>query len=117
MGIVRALREEVALIRPVALPIPAFMALFLVHAKTRCSLFSFVFSSLDDTSEPVDMATTTTTSTGARAGADAGSNALLLTLEEQILQLADHEAWLDAQIRELEFANSHGNRNALSLLL
>ncbi|KAF9155972.1 hypothetical protein BG015_007879 [Linnemannia schmuckeri] len=30
--------------------------------------------------------------------------ALINTLEAQVLQLADHEAWLDAQIRELEFA-------------
>ncbi|KAG0294865.1 hypothetical protein BGZ96_000276 [Linnemannia gamsii] len=32
---------------------------------------------------------------------DAG---LITTLEAQVLQLADHEAWLDAQIRELELA-------------
>ncbi|KAF8948011.1 P-type ATPase [Haplosporangium gracile] len=30
--------------------------------------------------------------------------ALINTFEAQVLQLADHEAWLDAQIRELEFA-------------
>ncbi|KAF9419679.1 hypothetical protein BGZ94_009359 [Podila epigama] len=29
---------------------------------------------------------------------------VLVTLEEQVLQLADHEAWLDMQIRELEYA-------------
>ncbi|KAF9959467.1 hypothetical protein BGZ70_008825 [Mortierella alpina] len=33
--------------------------------------------------------------------------AVIPTLEDQILQLADHEAWLDAQIRELEFATEH----------
>ncbi|KAG0316680.1 hypothetical protein BGZ99_006746 [Dissophora globulifera] len=31
---------------------------------------------------------------------------LIPTLEDHLLQLADHEAWLDAQIRELEFATS-----------
>ncbi|KAF9576525.1 hypothetical protein EC968_008003 [Mortierella alpina] len=34
--------------------------------------------------------------------------AVIPTLEDQILQLADHEAWLDAQIRELEFAAEIG---------
>ncbi|KAF9354573.1 hypothetical protein BGX26_007609 [Mortierella sp. AD094] len=34
------------------------------------------------------------------------SPGLIQTLEDQVLELADHEAWLDAQIRELEFANS-----------
>ncbi|KAF9935274.1 hypothetical protein FBU30_004849 [Linnemannia zychae] len=29
---------------------------------------------------------------------------LITTLESQVLQLVDHEAWLDAQIRELEYA-------------
>ncbi|KAG0042396.1 hypothetical protein BGZ83_000509 [Gryganskiella cystojenkinii] len=47
------------------------------------------------------MATSTPTGPGK------GNDGLLTTLEEQILQLADHEAWLDAQIRELEFAYSH----------
>ncbi|KAF9981359.1 hypothetical protein BGZ65_004036 [Modicella reniformis] len=42
---------------------------------------------------------------------DAG---LIPTLENQILQLADHEAWLDAQIRELEFANSQGTKSESS---
>ncbi|GJJ76533.1 hypothetical protein EMPS_08892 [Entomortierella parvispora] len=42
--------------------------------------------------------------TGTEAGADAGNAALLLTLEEEVLQLADHEVWLDAQIRDMEFA-------------
>lgn len=42
---------------------------------------------------------------------DAPNNApnnagLIPTLENQIFQLIDHEAWLDAQIRELEFANT-----------
>ncbi|KAF9190409.1 hypothetical protein BGZ51_008702 [Haplosporangium sp. Z 767] len=34
-------------------------------------------------------------------------NGLIATLEEQVLQLIDHEGWLDAQIRELEFANEN----------
>ncbi|KAG0313468.1 hypothetical protein BGZ97_010151 [Linnemannia gamsii] len=38
--------------------------------------------------------------TTAASTTDAG---LINTLEAQVLQLADHEAWLDAQIRELEF--------------
>lgn len=33
---------------------------------------------------------------------------LTAALEEQVLQLADHEAWLDMQIEELQFALDHG---------
>ncbi|KAG0089341.1 hypothetical protein BGZ93_009913, partial [Podila epicladia] len=32
---------------------------------------------------------------------------LVAALEEQVLQLADHEAWLDMQIEELQFALDH----------
>ncbi|KAG0202256.1 hypothetical protein BGX28_005170 [Mortierella sp. GBA30] len=43
----------------------------------------------------------------AKPAAEPVDTALIPTLEDQILQLADHEAWLDAQIRELEFANEN----------
>ncbi|KAF9121846.1 hypothetical protein BGW39_010216 [Mortierella sp. 14UC] len=60
------------------------------------------------------MATTVVTSP---ATMDAG---LIQTLEAQVLQLADHEAWLDAQIRELELAididqNQTGEETKLAL--
>jgi len=38
---------------------------------------------------------------------------LIPTLENEILLLADHEAWLDAQIRELEFTNKQGKDQVL----
>ncbi|KAG0014018.1 hypothetical protein BGZ80_010701, partial [Entomortierella chlamydospora] len=48
------------------------------------------------------------------------SPGLIQTLEDQVLELADHEAWLDAQIRELEFANNQDcqddNRKLAQLL-
>lgn len=43
--------------------------------------------------------------TSAASTTDAG---LITTLEAQVLQLADHEAWLDAQIRELELILDNG---------
>ncbi|CAO3564644.1 unnamed protein product [Mortierella alpina] len=43
-------------------------------------------------------------STLAEPSSNSSAAAVIPTLEDQILQLADHEAWLDAQIRELEFA-------------
>jgi cation transport regulator ChaC len=73
---------------------------------------------LTSTSTRNTMTTTTAamaTVAAATTGPGAGNTEFLFTLEEQILQLADHEAWLDAQIRELEFANSNGERNALPL--
>ncbi|KAI1319077.1 hypothetical protein EDD11_004966 [Mortierella claussenii] len=39
---------------------------------------------------------------------------LVPILEDQILQLTDHEAWLDAQIRELEFAKRQDRTDAPS---
>ncbi|KAF9109348.1 hypothetical protein BGX27_007733 [Mortierella sp. AM989] len=50
--------------------------------------------------------TTTSTETPMNPG-------LIPILEDQVLELADHEAWLDAQIREMEFANSH-DRSSIS---
>ncbi|KAF9539283.1 hypothetical protein EC957_005598 [Mortierella hygrophila] len=44
---------------------------------------------------------TTTTTAATATTLDA---ALISTLEAQVLQLADHDAWLDAQIRDLECA-------------
>ncbi|KAG0355681.1 hypothetical protein BG005_005384 [Podila minutissima] len=38
---------------------------------------------------------------------------LTAALEEQVLQLADHEAWLDMQIEELQFALDHDSGTAL----
>ncbi|KAF9301245.1 hypothetical protein BGZ74_006942 [Mortierella antarctica] len=38
---------------------------------------------------------------------------LTAALEEQVLQLADHEAWLDMQIEELQFALDHDPGTAL----
>jgi hypothetical protein len=48
--------------------------------------------------------------TTAASTTDAG---LINTLEAQVLQLADHEAWLDAQIRELEFTLDNGKSTTL----
>ncbi|KAF9365480.1 hypothetical protein BGX34_009819 [Mortierella sp. NVP85] len=39
---------------------------------------------------------------------------LIPTLENEILLLADHEAWLDAQIRELEFTNKQDTASSLN---
>ncbi|KAG0272592.1 hypothetical protein BGZ95_011628 [Linnemannia exigua] len=54
------------------------------------------------------MTKTATLSTSATT--DAG---LIQTLEAQVLQLADHEAWLDAQIRELELAIENDTTEAM----
>ena len=54
--------------------------------------------------------TTATTTTATTTLLDA---TLISTLEAQVLQLADHEAWLDAQIRDLEFALNHGKTNII----
>ncbi|KAF9287443.1 hypothetical protein BGZ88_008601 [Linnemannia elongata] len=60
------------------------------------------------------MSTTTTESTTTTTATTTPDASLIGTLETQVLQLADHEAWLDAQIRELEFALNHDKAESMN---